>query len=161
MRLPPFLTIALLATTAFGPAAAQTPADADSVWRAALARLTPGTTVRVHSRDRGRIEGRVVGTWGTTLNLDTGAAPAEWSTAALDSLWVRGTAAKTGAIVGAVPGAVAGGLLGVVANELGCKESGDTCPEAVPLLGLGGAAAGALLGAIVGSLIPKWHRRVP
>lgn len=156
MRLLACLTVVLLATT-IGPLAAQAP---DSVWRAALARLTPGTAVRLHSRDRGRIEGRLVGIWGTTLNLETGATRTEWSTATIDSLWVRRTNAKTGAIIGAIPGAVAGGLMGWIANEVACTE-GDPCPEAIPLGGLAGAAAGAILGGLVGSLIPKWQRRVP
>jgi hypothetical protein len=158
MWMYPPLILALVATLA-DAVGAQVP---DSVWRAAVARLTPGTTVRLHSRDRGRIEGRLVGPGGTTLNLETGATRTEWSTATLDSLWVRRTSTKTGAIIGAISGAVAGGLLGAFANEVACQdEGGDPCPEAIPLLGLAGAAAGALVGGVIGSLIPKWQRKVP
>ena len=110
------LRVVLIVIT-MGPAAAQTP---DSVWSAALARLSPGATIRLQSRDSGRIEGRLVRIQRTTLNFQTGAARAEWSTSVIDSLWVRGRATKTG-----------------------------------------GGAGGAILGAIVGSLIPKWQRRVP
>jgi len=152
------LILALVATTT-GPVVAQVP---DSVWRAAVARLTPGTTIRLHSRDRGRIEGPLVGAEGTTLTLETGATRTEWSTATLDSLWVRRTNAKTGAIIGAIPGALFGVAVGVYFNEAGCQDGGgDPCSEAIPLAGLAGAAAGALVGGLIGSLIPKWQRKVP
>lgn len=144
------------------PGEAQTPVDSQAhpVWRA-VARIEPGTTVRLRDRTQGRLEGPLVSATPSAIRLAgaVGAAPIPLDR--VDSLWVRGRATKTGAIIGAVPGAVGGAFLGMVANELGCQESGDACPEAVPLLGLAGAAAGALAGALVGSLIRKWHRRVP
>jgi hypothetical protein len=116
----------------------------------------------VHDTGRGRIEGRFRSAAPARLTLDVAASPTELATAGLDSLWIRGNAARTGALVGAIPGAVAGVTLGVIANNLGCRDDGgDPCPEAVPLLGLAGAAAGALVGALIGSSIPKWHRRIP
>jgi len=134
----------------------------DSVWGAALARLRPGRAIRVHQTSRGRIEGRFRSAAPAALSLDLVTSPTELSTAGLDSLWIRGNAARTGALVGAIPGAVAGVTLGVIANNVGCRDDGgDPCPEAIPLLGLAGAAGGALLGALIGSLIPKWHRRIP
>lgn len=143
------------------PVTAQIPVDslAHPVWRAAT-RVPPGTIVRLHDRALGRLEGPLIAASASGIRL-AGAGDAPVPLAGVDSLWVRGNAAKTGAIIGAVPGAVGGVFLGMVANELGCQESGDACPEAVPLLGLAGAAAGALVGTLVGSLIRKWHRRVP
>lgn len=141
--------------------ASQTPAQ-DSVWGAALVRLSAGSSIRLHHVDRGRLEGRFRSATGSTLILDVDRSASELSTAGLDSLWVRGNAARTGAIVGAIPGVVAGVTIGVIANNVGCSDDGgDPCPEAVPLLGLAGAAAGALVGALIGSAIPKWHRRIP
>jgi hypothetical protein len=137
-------------------------ADLDSALGAALWRLKPGATIRLHERERGRIEGRFVGMSGTTFTMAVQSEPNDFPFATVDSLWVRRTAVKTGAIVGAIPGAVAGTLFGILINGLGCSDDGgDPCPEAIPLAGLAGAAAGALLGAAVGSLIPRWQRRVP
>ena len=149
----------LAATLALHPAAAQTPVQPDSARFAALARLGPGTRVRLHSRDLGRLEGRVVASSPSTLSLNAGGRLTDVRVATLDSLWVRGTAAKTGAIVGAIPGAVAGLVMGTIANELGCKDDGgDPCPEAIPLLGALGAVSGGVLGALVGAAIPRWRR---
>ena len=142
--------------------AAQVPAHRDSVWRAAFAHLSAGRAIRLHHVERGRLTGRFRGGTSSTLILDVDTSATHLSTATLDSLWVRGNAARTGALVGAIPGAVAGVTVGVIANTVGCSDDGgDPCPEAVPLLGLAGAAGGALLGAVLGSLIPKWHRRIP
>lgn len=152
-----------LAVSAAAPrdVAAQRPDNQDSVWGAALARLSPGRAIRVHQTGRGRIEGTFRSAAPATLTLDLATSPTELSTAGLDSLWIRGTTARTGALVGAIPGAVAGVTVGVLANLACSDDGGDSCPEAIPLLGLAGAAGGALLGALIGSLIPKWHRRIP
>jgi len=135
------------AAQAGSPPAGQGPVNRDSVWAAALARLSPRSTIRVHRIGDGRIEGSL---------------PMEFPVATLDSLWVRGNSAKTGAIIGGISLAVAGAAYGAFANEVGCQDDGgDPCPEAIPLLGLAGAASGALLGALIGSAIPRWHLRVP
>lgn len=118
--------------------------------------------IRVHQAGNGRIEGQFANGSGSTLVLTGTSGPREFSTISLDSLWVRGTSAKRGAIIGGIAGVSAGVAFGVFANEVGCKDdSGDPCPEAIPLMGLAGAAAGALVGALIGSAFPHWHRRVP
>jgi hypothetical protein len=136
---------------------------ADSLWGAALLRVRPGTTIRLHSTALpGRVEGRLVGSTPSMVSLTVGVQPAEYARTAIDSLWVRRRATGTGALVGAIPGAIAGTVLGAVVNAVACSDDGgDPCPEAVPLLGLAGAATGAVLGAVVGSFIPKWQRRLP
>jgi len=143
-------------------AAVQAGGGSDSAWAAAMARLRPQSRVRIHHVGGGRIEGQFARGSATTLTLAGTPAPVEYSTATLDSLWVRGNSAKTGAIIGGISFAVGGLAYGYLVNEVGCKdEGGDPCPEVIPLLGLAGAAGGGLLGALIGSAIPRWHRRLP
>jgi hypothetical protein len=150
------------AAQAGSPLVEQGPTKRDSVWAAALARLTPSNTIRIHRVAGGRIEGEFARASVTTLVLTGAPAPVEYPFATLDSLWVRGKTTKTGAIIGSISFAVVGLTYGYLANEVGCKdEGGDPCPEVIPLLGLAGAAGGGLMGALIGSAIPRWHRRVP
>jgi hypothetical protein len=150
------------AAQAGSPPAGQGPVNRDSVWAAALARLSPRNTIRVHRIADGRIEGSFTRASATTLVLAGTPEPMESPLATLDSLWVRGNSAKTGAIIGGISLAVAGAALGAFANEVACQdEGGDPCPEAIPVLGLAGAATGGLLGALIGLAIPRWHLRVP
>ena len=139
------------------------PATPDSVWAAALARLSPRNTIRVHQIGlSGRTEGQFARASATMLALAGTPASVEYPLTTIDSLWVRGNSAKTGAVIGGISGAIAGVAFGVMANEVGCKDDGgNPCPEAMPLLGLAGAATGALLGALIGAAIPRWHLRVP
>ena len=139
----------------------QTQASADSIWGAALSRLNPGAKIRIHAGGQ-RIEGRLIAGSAATLRLGVPAGSTDYTTAAIDSLWVRRSSAKTGAIVVAIPGAILGTALGILANGVGCQDDGgDPCPEAIPLLGLAGAATGAVLGAVIGSFIHRWERRIP
>jgi hypothetical protein len=140
----------------------QVRSERDSALGAALVRLHPGATIRIHSSSPpARVEGSFVSATPTTLYLTAGVQAGEYPRAGIDSLWVRHKATRNGAIIGAVPGGVFGLLVGWAATEFCTDEGGDPCPEAVPLLGLGGAAAGALLGALIGSFVPKWQRRFP
>jgi hypothetical protein len=113
--------VASLAAAQIGPPPVrQTPVKHDSVWAAALARLTPRNTIRVH---------QLASASGTTLALVGTPAPVEYPFATLDSLWVRGKRTKTGAIIGSISFAVAGLAYGYLANEVGCKDDGaDPCP---------------------------------
>jgi hypothetical protein len=117
--------------------------------------------IRVHRIGAGRIEGSFTRASATTLVLAGTPEAMEFPVATLDSLWVRGSSAKKGAIIGGTSLAVAGVALGIFVNGVACEPDGNPCPEAIPVLGLGGAAAGALLGALIGSAIPRWHLRVP
>lgn len=76
------------------PCLAQEPAPAISDSLASELRLRPGHTIRVRTRDGRRVELRV-------LDLAPSGAPISFAT--VDSLWVRGNAAGTGAIR-ALPG---------------------------------------------------------
>lgn len=153
--------IHVLLLASFAAAQTRSPLAPDSAVGAAVARLRPGTTIRFNAANVGRVEGRFAGASAATLTLADSGPPADYAIAAIDSVWVRGTAARRGALIGAIPVGLFGIAVGVGANSGACGESSGSCPWAIPVLGLAGAAAGALLGALVGSQIPRWHRRVP
>jgi hypothetical protein len=85
---------------------------------------------------------------------------AAFDVAAIDSLWVRGRATRTGAIAGAAVVGVAsfafwGGLCTALNDGPGgCKDWGRVTAYSVA-----GAGGGALIGAGVGALVPKWRLR--
>jgi len=123
----------------------------------AIGRLRPGQTVRLHSQTGQRAEGRftvyetdpsvvVLAMRDTTIRF-----------AMVDSLWVRKTGAKTGAIVGAVaigvPSALFwGALCSGLSEGNGCEAWGT-----VAGLTVAGAGVGALLGAAIGSASSRWQ----
>jgi hypothetical protein len=80
----------------------------------------------------------------------------------IDTLWVRGSKVKKGAVIGGVTLAVGGGLIvssfasGFCEND--CSGAGGEGFAIGALLGL---PVGALVGAAIGSIIPSWHRRHP
>jgi ABC-type branched-subunit amino acid transport system permease subunit len=74
----------------------------------------------------------------------------------IDTVWTRGRSTKTGAIVGAVLGAG----LGVVAGNTFGEENAGSARNIVGMGGLG-ALAGSLVGLVIGTTIPRWHRRYP
>lgn len=154
------LLASFVAAAQAGPPADRPTPNRDSVWGAALARLRPGKTIRIHLIGNGRIEGEFAHGSATTLTLAGTPAPVEHSTAALDSLWVRGTGAKTGALIGGVAGLLVGTAFGVLING-SCEADGASCGGWVPGAGLAGAAVVGLLGAAIGSGFTHWRRRVP
>jgi hypothetical protein len=159
------LTVLVLAATA-GDAAAQAPTPAAvSEQQAAIRALRDSQRVRLVTPALARQEGRLLGHEGDTLMLDRGADSLLhiWAMD-VDSLWVRGTSWKTGAIVGSALGTVAGAVLGVVVADVCNEGQGEICPSsgaAGLVLGLGGLVSGGLIGSLIGSAVPKWHSRWP
>jgi hypothetical protein len=126
----------------------------------ALRSLAPDAYVRVAPRSGSRIKGPV--SMVTSLEIALGshrAVPA----AAIESLWVR----KSHARIGALFGALVGGTVGlVIAHHHGqhCFQGfGDanSCAVEEDLIAFGALTGGILAGAGVGSLIPKWKLRFP
>jgi len=150
MRIVAGLGLVLAVTTARG-SAAQGPGD--------FGKLKPGQTVRVSTAGGSRFETRLGGA-ATAVPEDLFAdAEVPFQAARVDSLWVRGHATWTGAIVGAavatpVSFAFWGWVCTMVGEGNGCDQWGG-----VSLMALVGGAGGALLGAGVGALIPKWRLR--
>ena len=146
------LTLLVLAT----PLAAQTP---DSV----LAPLVPKTSL-VRLRGEGvAITGRLIALTSGVATLQTESGNRTANLVSVDSLWVRGHAAGTGAIVGAVSGTILLGVFGALIADGVCDSSDCSGEWAKGALagGVMGAASGALLGAGIGALIPKWRLRFP
>jgi hypothetical protein len=140
-------------------AAADQPTTPDD----ALLLLRPDQRVRVKVTGSGVIEGRLVSASDGRLVLDgVGAGkplPKEILASDVRSLWVRGRATKSGAIVGAViGGVVTGALLAVFAQ--GVCDAADCGGRWVGggAIGLAlGGAGGAATGALIGSASPRWR----
>ncbi len=121
--------------------------------------IKPGKVIRVRTQDGPRLEGRFLRMTPETLILVSAEAERTVPIVSIDSLWVRGNAAKTGAIVGGVGlGALSFGFLAALCE--GLSETGG-CDEWDKVVGYGvaGAGVGALLGAGIGSAIRKWRLR--
>lgn len=127
---------------------------------AAVRTLKPGQTVRIRVHGRDRIESRIRSLQAESLTLQLVGDSAAFDVAAIDSLWVRGRATRTGAIAGAAVVGVAsfafwGGLCTALNDGPGgCKDWGRVTAYSVA-----GAGGGALIGAGVGALVPKWRLR--
>ncbi len=127
----------------------------------AIAKLKSQSLIRTHTTELGLTEGQFLKYTGDSLFLVSYLEQKSVSVPAIDALWVRGRATKTGAIVGGAIGAVGGGLLGIFAVAIGSLESGDDPNYVFGAIG-GGILAGGicgLLGAGIGAAIPKWHFR--
>lgn len=116
--------------------------------------------VRLTVPDVGRHEGRLLERSSDQLVLSADPQPLRVPATTIDTLWTRGTAVKTGAIVGAV-------ILGALGTALGAWAGAESTDhdfqtgEAMLLGGGIGLLGGALLGSVTGLAIPKWHRRYP
>jgi len=121
--------------------------------------LKPGQLVRVRTVGQSRFETRLGGIPGDSASVLFENARVPFQAERVDSLWVRGHATWTGAIVGAAvltPLSFAwwGLFCEAMSEGTGCDEWGT-----VTALALAGGVGGALLGAGVGALIPKWRLR--
>jgi hypothetical protein len=127
---------------------------------AAVRTLKPGQTVRIRTHGGDRIESRIRSLRGESLALQLVGDSAAYDVAAIDSLWVRGTATRTGAIAGAaVVGVASVAFWAALCQGLSDGPGGCTEWGRVTGYSLAGAGAGALIGAGVGALLPKWRLR--
>ena len=121
--------------------------------------LKPGQTVRVRTVDGARFVTRLAPVPGPSPTALFEGAETPFFLDRVDSLWVRGRAVRTGAIVGAAIATPAGfaffaHFCSVFSDGSGCQEWGKVTVFAL-VTGLGGAA----IGATVGALIPHWRLR--
>ncbi|MEO8296109.1 MAG: hypothetical protein ABI613_11390 [Gemmatimonadota bacterium] len=120
-----------------------------------LTQLRPSRFVRFAVPNLGRVQGRVDGPVSGSVTLTSQGQTQTISLGAIDTLWVRGRATRTGAIIGAIAGLGGGLLFGALLDAL-CEY--DCGSNATVTVGALGAITGAGAGAIVGAAIPRWKK---
>jgi hypothetical protein len=156
---PPFIAALLSASIAWTPVSSAT-AQQSAARQTAFESLADSQWVRMAVPDAGRHEGRLLERSSESMVLSAETEPLRVPATTIDTLWTRGNAGKTGAIVGAVILGTLGAALGAVA----CPAMEENCSgTAANMLFVGGIglAGGAVLGGLTGLAIPKWHRRYP
>ena len=155
-------TAVLILIATQGSAVAQAPAPPGiAQHQAAIHALRDSQMVRLHTSALARHQGRLLHNDSEALVLAQGAdSSLTIPLGEVDSLWVRGSAWKAGAIVGAAVGVVLGFAAGLSVSELAC-ECGDPSAGLGFMGGIVGGAGGALAGGMFGSAIKKWRLRFP
>jgi hypothetical protein len=117
---------------------------------AVLARVPPGSRLRVHAPGFGRLEGQLTTRSDTLLHVRSTNVESQVPLAGIDSIWVRESHPEKGAVVGAIIGALAGGFVFAIAGsgEPFCGVDSGNCESKAGLF-----AKGALTGGIIGSLL--------
>jgi hypothetical protein len=117
-------------------------------------------TIRVTSRETGRLEGDGVSLIDDSLFVNTWSGLRAIAVANIDSVWIyRGTAAPILGLIAAVPCALYGAAVGgFIAGDPDGGRHSAAQGILLPIIGLvaGGAVCG-LVGAGVGSLIERWR----
>lgn len=155
-----FVTSLILALLLAIPLGAQD-THQESDLRGVIARISydNGRSMRLASRETGRLEGYRVDLRADSVLLDTDAGVRAIATANVDSVWTqRGSAAHIVGIVAAVPCALYGALVGgFLASD---PDSGGKPSHGALGALIGGLIAGAGCGAggaAIGSLVRRWH----
>ena len=138
---------------------------ADSSLLNSLTRISADSSrsVRLASRETGRLDGRRISLVGDSVLLDTYSGMRAIAVVDVDSVWVqRGTAAVLVGIIAGFPCAVFGAMIG---SFIGGDPDSKGSPgrEAVlTIVGfLGGGLVCGTVGAGVGSLIRRWELEYP
>jgi hypothetical protein len=146
-----------LATRSLSGAAAQ---------MAALARLQPGNTLRLHVLGQGWLSGSLTRNYVDSLVLSSNEHERVVPTAFMDSVLVKHGHARMGAGLGGLAGMLVG------ASVRGCEQPPATSlGDAAAGIGsqmecamghaMAGLVVGALIGAIIGEATASWEHRVP
>lgn len=153
----PFIAALLSVFIAWTPVSTAT-AQQSRDRQVAFESLADSQWVRLAVPGVGRHEGRLLERSSDMVVLSAETEPLRVPATTIDTLWTRGSAVKTGAIVGALTGLA----LGVVAGAT-CNDWSEDCPTDTAVFALGGIGlgGGALLGSLLGLAIPKWHRQYP
>lgn len=125
-----------------------------------MTKLRTGEQIRISAEGMQRLVGRAGVASHDTLDFAQDDMVRRIPLPAIDTLWVRGGAGGTGAIIGGTVGAVLG-LIALAAAHGTCEY--DCGYSGLEIVGgiLVGAAVGVPVGAIIGGRVQKWHRRYP
>lgn len=126
----------------------------------AVAKLRTGQQIRISAEGRQRLVGKAGVAANDTLDFAQDDMVRRIPIPAIDTLWVRGGAGVTGAIIGGAVGAALGLVALAAANSICDTDCGNSGLEVVGGM-LIGAAVGVPVGAIIGGRVQKWHRRYP
>jgi hypothetical protein len=114
--------------------------------------------VRLHLESGETIAGRFASLARDTVKVETSTGPVSAKCQNFDTIWVRGTKWKPGAIAG---GIAAGGFFGWLLFEF-CAENRPCNPGANAVGGgLIGGTVGVVIGGLIGGAFPQWQRRWP
>jgi hypothetical protein len=154
----PLLSALLSASIAWTPLSSAA-AQQVTARQSAFESLADSQWVRLHvPHVAGRYEGRLLGRGPDHVVLSAEPEPLRIAATTIDTLWTRGNAGVTGAIVGGLVLGTLGAVLGAAYPEESTDATrGEVMPFAVGV----GLAGGALLGGLIGLAIPKWHRQYP
>ena len=158
----PFIAALLTASIAWTPLSSAT-AQQITERQTAFESLADSQWVRLTvPHVAGRYEGRLLQRGPDHLVLSAEPEPLRIAATTIDTLWTRGNAGVTGAIVGGlVLGTLGAAAWGRVGRGVRSTEPDVDKGEAMLIGGGVGLAGGALLGGLIGLAIPKWHRQYP
>ena len=116
-----------------------------------------GQLVKVRSYQGQLLEGRFSRSSAHDPLLQLTSGEVSLMAAGVDSLWVRGNRAKTGALIGGLVFGAGSAVLGWWACEMG--SDGHGCQESGKVVGFSaaGAAVGVGFGALIGSAVGTWR----
>ncbi len=118
--------------------------------------------VKIQTVNHGIHVGRLTGLTGDYLFLRPKTGSKAVEVAAVDELWVRGTATRKGAVIGGVTGAILGALTSVFMSYAVCDLASCSVDAGVTGIGLlVGGAFGSVTGAVFGAMFGQWHRAYP
>jgi hypothetical protein len=109
----------------------------------------------------GRYEGQLLQRGPDHVVLSAEPEPLRVPATTIDTLWTRGNAGMTGAIVGGLVLGTLGVALGAAWAEHSTEHDAAGAGEVMLVTGGVGLAGGALLGGLIGLATHKWHRRYP
>jgi len=148
------LSVVGLVTIASPRAQAQEAETLSAAQRAglALARLGGGQRVRIRAGGDGFVQGWISNSPNLVTLRTADRSTIEVPAPGVDSLWVRGTHARTGALVGGVAGLGLGAFLVTNSNPYTARNT---------VAGGLGLVGGGVIGALIGAAVPRWQLRVP
>lgn len=118
--------------------------------------------IRIRTVNHGVHIGRLIGQTSVSLFLRPEHGSNAVEVAAIDQLWVRGTAYRKGAVIGGVTGAVLGAVSFAL---LSCAYTdGAGCADDMGAIGIGvftGGVVGSITGAVFGAMFGQWHQEYP